>query len=547
MLKRFKNAVLYDPASGLEGTKADLWVDEGCFTAAPKTPGAAAETIDLEGLIVMAGAIDLHTHIGGGKVNIARQMLPELVRASRNSHGEFFAGSVATGHRYAALGYTTCFEPAVLPYGARHAHFELADTPVVDTGGYALLGNDDLLLQMLADRHSVDRVADYVAWTLHATQCMGIKVVNAGAINAFTYDRQLLDVDAPHPRYGVTPRDVIATLTAALDRLQVPHPLHVHCSNLGVAGNADSTLKTIHAAAGHRIHLTHLQFHSYGDDGPKHFSSRAAQIADVVNRNPNVSVDVGQVIFGQTVTISADLPHQSAARRHARPRRWALADLACQAGCGVVPFRYRDTAFVHSLQWAIGLELFLMIDDPSRIYLTTDHPNGGPFTSYPHLIRLLTDRTFRNEQLERIHPDAAAASSLRGMDREYTLGEIAAMTRSGPAAIVGLHDRGRLAPGYAADFVAYRPNDDHEQMFAVPRFVYKGGQLIAENGRVVGLPPKRTHTVRPQYDARIVDLVDRHHREYLGTTCKSMVISDDELATEIGSEPLVHPCLNGRS
>ena len=81
-------------------------------------------------------------------------------------------------------------------------------------------------------------------------------------------------------------------------------------------------------------------------------------------------------------------------------------DIECDAGCGVVPFRYRDQNFVNALQWAIGLELFLLVDDPWRIFLTTDHPNGAPFTSYPHLIRLLMDRSFRNEQLARIHPDA---------------------------------------------------------------------------------------------------------------------------------------------
>ena len=32
---------------------------------------------NLRGKVVMAGGIDLHTHIGGGKVNIARTLMPE--------------------------------------------------------------------------------------------------------------------------------------------------------------------------------------------------------------------------------------------------------------------------------------------------------------------------------------------------------------------------------------------------------------------------------------------------------------------------------------
>ena len=50
------------------------------------------------------------------------------------------------------MGYTSCFEPAMLPINARQAHMEMADTPIIDTGAYSLLGNDDFLLQMIASR-----------------------------------------------------------------------------------------------------------------------------------------------------------------------------------------------------------------------------------------------------------------------------------------------------------------------------------------------------------------------------------------------------------
>jgi len=99
----------------------------------------------------MAGAIDMHTHIGGGKVNLARMLLPELQNPQSSRVENWMErpklgpvpSSVATGCRYAELGYTTCFEPAVLPVNARQSHLEMADTPILDTGGYALLGNED--------------------------------------------------------------------------------------------------------------------------------------------------------------------------------------------------------------------------------------------------------------------------------------------------------------------------------------------------------------------------------------------------------------------
>ena len=134
-----------------------------------------------------------------------------------------------------------------------------------------------------------------------------------------------------------------------------------------------------------------------------------------------MSIDVGQVVFGQTVTSSADTMAQYRNSGLANPRKWVLMDIECDGGCGLVPFRYRDRNFVNALQWAIGLELFLLVNDPWRVFLTTDHPNGGSFTSYPHLIRLLTDRAFRNDRLAAIDPSAAAHCVLKDIAREYSL------------------------------------------------------------------------------------------------------------------------------
>ena len=85
-----------------------------------------------------------------------------------------------------------------------------------------------------------------------------------------------------------------------------------------------------------------------------------------MNRNANVSVDVGQVMFGQTFTASGDSMRQYRNARNARPNKWVVMDIECDAGCGVVPKVPRQD-FVNALQWAIGLELFLLIDDPWRV------------------------------------------------------------------------------------------------------------------------------------------------------------------------------------
>ena len=46
-------------------------------------------------------------------------------------------------------------------------------------------------------------------------------------------------------------------------------------------------------------------------------------------------------------------------------------DIECDAGCGVVPERYRDKSFVNAMQWVVGLETFLLVEDPWRMFLTT--------------------------------------------------------------------------------------------------------------------------------------------------------------------------------
>ncbi len=551
MLIKLSGGKIYDPANAINGEVMDLYIRDGRLVEPPLDAARIDLEYALDGKIVMAGAIDLHTHIGGGKVNIARTMLTERQHAhthrrtplTRSGVGKAAPATHTAGYRYAEMGYTSCFEPAVLPVNARQAHMEMADTPMLDTGGYIMLGSDELLLQLMSKGAEQQTINDYVAWSLRAAQCIGVKVVNPGGISAFKFNQRSLDIDDKHCHYQLSPRDILRTLSRALHELGIPHPLHVHASNLGVPGNYLSTLATMDAAEGLPIHLTHIQFHSYGTEGDRRFSSCAAEIAEAVNRQPNVSIDVGQIMFGRTVTISGDTMRQYANHSHANPKKWTCMDIECDAGCGVVPFRYRDKNFVNALQWAIGLELFLMVDDPWRVFLTTDHPNGAPFTSYPHLIRLLMDRSFRNDVLSRIHPDAAALSNLESLDREYSLYEIAVMTRAAPARLLGMADYGHLSPGAVADITVYHDSPNPEQMFECPMMVFKAGQRIVEEGKIVKPVGGSTHVVRPEYDRGIETRLENWFQRFHTIAFRNFSISDDEMTSGIGSPLIVHPCL----
>ena len=532
---RLKGGKVYDPANKIDGKVMDLYLHDGLIRHRANGE-SVSETIDVSGMIVMAGAIDMHTHIGGGKHNLARLLLPEdrqkhdrtpYYPGMRAGGGHAVPTAPHCGYRYAEMGYTSCFEPAMLPANSRHVHLEFSDIPIVDKGAYVLLGNDDFFLNMLAHKAEQQRINDYIAWTINAYRAMAIKVVNPGGINAFKYGQRQLDLDIPNRHYDLTPRDIVLALSRGVNELGLAHPVHLHGCNLGVPGNVESTLKTIEAVEGLRLHLTHLQFHSYGTEGPRAFSSAACQLADVINKKPNISVDVGQVMFGQTITASGDNMHQYAARKHGDPKRWLCMDIECDAGCGVVPFNYHDATFAHAMQWCTGLELFLLLDDPWRVFLTTDHPNGAPFATYPQLIRLLMDRDYRNEQLELIHPLAQQHSVLAEVKREYSLYEIAILTRAGPARSLGMSDHGHLGEGAAADITVYRSDKNVEEMFSKPAYVFKWGELVARQGRITALRTGYTHRKTPEYDNSIVRELRPYFQDTLGRRLDNVIIGDE--------------------
>jgi formylmethanofuran dehydrogenase subunit A len=533
-----------DPANLAESAVRDVAVRDGRIVEAQ--PGEPFETeIDASGCTLMAGGIDMHTHIGGGKVNLARLLMTEDHRDGSEpialpanalelaSCGSCTPGTLATGYRYVEMGYTAAFEPAMVPCNARHTHMEMGDVPVLDHGAYVMLGNDELFLQLLAeggpDASNFAQLRDYTAWSINASKALGVKVVNPGGISAFKFNQRSLDVNERHVHWQVTPRQVVHTLARALRELGVPHPLHIHCSNLGVAGNIRSTLETIEALEGLPAHLTHVQFHAYGNEGAKKFSSAALQLVEAVNANPQVSIDVGQIMFCQTVTASGDTMRQHAQAGLASPRKWVGGDIEGMAGCGILPFRYREQSYVNALQWAIGLEIFLSVRNPWQVVLTTDHPNGGPFTSYPHLIRLLMDRPFREEQTARLHPEIAANCALRAITRELTFDEIAVMTRAAPARLLGLEDRGHLGVGAAADIAVYREAENREAMFATPEYVFKDGLLVARAGSIVALPVGGTHFVEPGFDPMIEKTLRRHWAAHGSTAFDQFAIGHDEL------------------
>ncbi len=506
-----KSGIVYDPLHGIDGKIRDVWIEDGRIVADPEDPAVRPDkTIDATGMIVMPGGVDMHCHIAGPKVNTARKMMPDEKRIAkpvmrtaltRSGTGGSVPSTFATGYLYAGLGYTTAFDAAIPPLMARHAHEELHDTPIIDKGFYVLMGNNHYVMKQL-HANEPERLRNYVAWLLNAAKGYACKLVNPGGVEVWKSgggNAHGLDDHVQH--FDVTPRQIITGVAQAAGELGLPHPVHIHCNNLGIPGNWRTTLETMKALEGRRGHITHIQFHSYGGDADDQstFRSEVPALVEYLHSQPNLTVDVGQVMFGDTVSMTGDGPLGYFLHK-VMGRKWFSGDTEMETGCGIVPITYKNKSLVHALQWAIGLEWYLLMQDPWRIAMSTDHPNGSSFLAYPEIIALLMDRSRREEMLSRVPAKVRERCTLADLDREYTLNEIAIITRAAPARMLGLKHKGHLGPGADADITIYQKDRDYQKMFSIPRYVLRAGEVVVEDGEIRSPVDGKLLHVAPRYD-----------------------------------------------
>ena len=513
-----KNGHVFDPLQGIKGDKADVAIKDGKIVKDNQV-SSNAKTIDAKGKTVMAGAVEIHAHIAGPKVNVGRIYRPEdkLFTYQRTKGNVRMAGGFSipttfkTGYEYAKMGYTTAMEAAMPPLFSRHVHEEIRDTPIIDEGAYPVFGNNWFVMEYLKN-NEIENTAAYCAWLLRATKGYAIKLVNPGGTEAWAWGLNCLSVNDPVPYFDITPAEIIKGLIEANEYLGLPHSMHIHPNNLGNPGNYTTTLDTLKLAEGYKaknkfgrdqvMHLTHTQFHSYGGDNWANFESKSKEIMDYVNKAKNVTIDTGCVTLDETTTMTADGPfeHHLTELNHLK---WANVDVELETAAGVVPYIYSPDIKVCAIQWAIGLELALMAKDAMRCFITTDHPNAGPFTRYPRVIKWLMSAKAREAQIKAFKNSdkVVAATHIAGMDREISLYELAQMTRAGPAKSLGLASMcGGLKPGMDADVVVYDFSPDNpvtnpdqiEAAFSKAAHVFKSGVEVVTNGEVVNNGNKRT-------------------------------------------------------
>jgi formylmethanofuran dehydrogenase subunit A len=530
---RIRGGRVYDPKNGVDGVVKDVCIS-GEKVVADVDGG---RVIDGTGLVVFPGGVDVHTHVAGAALNFARGLIPEQ---HRNAHPIVrdhirragIAGNTpttfATGYVYAGMGWTTVNEAAVPVLSAKHTHEELRDTPMVDKTCCVLMANNEILLDLL-EAGEFERAKHLVGWHIWAAKAYGIKAVNPGGVTAWKFGKDAKAFLEPVPGYKtLTPADIVSGLARIADGLNLPHPVHLHCNNLGAPGNVATTLDTMKALEGNRAHMAHLQYHAYGGDDWDTFRSAAAPVAEYFNAHKNLTCDAGAVLFGTTVTITADGPWQHLLYQ-LTGKKWGNLDVENETGCGVVPYVYKEKNLVNAVQWAVGLELLLLIDDPWRVFLTTDHPNGAAFWRYPEIIQLLMDAEFRREQIARLPEKAKSRIILADLTREYTLSEIAVISSAGPARSLGLPHKGHLGVGADADVAIYHAEKDVAKMFSHPRYVIKGGEVVVEEGELRKSVEGHSFAVKPDYDPAVEDFIRPLFQQYYTMSFENYPVTMDRV------------------
>ena len=424
-----KNGHVFDPVQGIKGDKKDIAVKDGKIV---DKVGSSAKVIDAKDKTVMAGALEIHAHVAGPKVNAGRWYRPEdkhfdshkTAGITRIEGGKSIPTVFKTGYAYARMGFTFAMEAAMPPLYARHVHEEIHDTPIIDEAALPVLGNNWFILEYLKNQE-IENTAAYIAWLLRQTKGYGIKSVNPGGTEAWAWGLNCLSIHDPVPYFEITPAEITTGLMAANEYLGLPHSLHIHQNNLGNPGNYTTTIDTLKLAEGVKpknnfgreqvMHSTHLQFHSYKGTNWGDFESGAKEVMDYVNRQKNLTIDTGNVTLDETTTMTADGPfeHHLHGLNHLK---WFNVDVELETAAGVVPYIYDPDIRVCATQWAIGLEVALYAKDPMRCFITTDHPNAGPFTRYPRVYSWLMSKKTRDERLNTFkHADKViGATNLAG-------------------------------------------------------------------------------------------------------------------------------------
>jgi formylmethanofuran dehydrogenase subunit A len=131
---------------------------------------------------------------------------------------------------------------------------------------------------------------------------------------------------------------------------------------------------------------------------------------------------------------------------------------------------------------------------------------------------------------------------LKDLKKEFSLYEIAIMTRTAAAQMLGLKDRGNLNVGAMADIAVYRPQADKEAMFNRADFVFKNGELVIKNGEVQARKNGTTRIVQPHFDSQIKRDVQTYYDQFYNLKLHNFQVEDVSFSQTDTERFVSHQC-----
>ncbi|MHA2061562.1 MAG: formylmethanofuran dehydrogenase subunit A [Candidatus Sifarchaeia archaeon] len=483
-----KNGYVYDPINNIDGETLDISIKDGKIV---DKASADAEVIDASNMIVMPGAIDIHAHVSSQSINFGRMF------TKSPSHSLQTTSQI--GQEYVKQGYTLFIEAAVAAHLARHTHLEFQDIPFIDKAFLVLVGSDSHVMDFLK-KDKIEECAAYLSWLLKSIKGYGLKLANPGGSEMWAWGKDTDSLQKQILGYDLNPLDIVTGLVKVNELLNLPHSVHIHPNQAGRPGNITTTIQTLESiqdiekssqvSRNQLIHLAHAQLHSYGGEDWENFESRSQTIVDYLNTNEQIELDIGQITFHASTAVFPDGAYAHYLAKMA-DTQWISQNIELQGSFGSVNLRFAPEQYIDGIKWTIGLEIALKTINPWQVQLSTDHPNMGLLIDYPKVISWLASKPARDEILVMLHTDVQNDAILPYIEREYTLFEIAIITRASQAKSLGIDkQRGHLGIGALADLAVYDfdpeandPSKEYkllEKAFSHAEYVIKSGNPIVK-------------------------------------------------------------------
>jgi formylmethanofuran dehydrogenase subunit A len=90
-------------------------------------------------------------------------------------------------------------------------------------------------------------------------------------------------------------------------------------------------------------------------------------------------------------------------------------------------------------------------------------------------------------------------------------------------------NKGHLGPGADADVTIYTPHEDKQEMFELPRYVIKAGQVLVEEGEIRQTTDGKTLHVAPGYDREVETNIAEWFEQFYSIRFRNYPVSSEYL------------------